>query len=311
MAVATVGSDGAPPTKFFHRAYLYALTLLGTLYLLTTLLLPTPWVELPLGLVTLFVTPGYAIAAVMFGPRSRWPRSLLFALSVGFSVAFNVALGLGLLALGLGLPALAFAVAAFLVVGAVAAGWATRRPESAPAAGPSAVSRELGMRGYRPAQRAAAYVLLVTIALVFVGIVYLASVFPANSGPGVALSVYGSNGTPSGLPTVGSTNTTLSVLVAVQNNATAHDFALEVQSAPLGETPPTYHTSPWSTPLELGNDTEYTESVPLAGGQSTTLTVPFQYRMAGNYLVSFELESPSGSVLRTTSFAVDILGGSS
>jgi uncharacterized membrane protein len=295
---------GAVPTRFFRRGYLYLLTVLASIYLGVTLLAPTPWLELPLGLVTLFFTPGYAIGCVTFGARSRWPRSLEFALVVGWSVAWNVALGVVLLVLGFGLPAYALALLAWGLVFAVSLGWTVRPPDVPQGASPSPVAQVLGMSGYSRRQRAGAYVLLAGIVSVFLVILYLASVFPVNTGPALTLSIGGANGSTGTLPTGGPTNTTLEIWVSVQNNATVQEFTLAVQTATVGSSPTSYRSVAWSTPLRLANATQSEQTLNLTSSQATTVPVSFEYPIAGHYALAFLLYDSHGALVRSASWTV-------
>lgn len=300
-----MGVPAPAPAPFFRLSYLYALAAVETLYLFVAALDPRSWLELPLGLVTLFVAPGYAIGTLVLSPRPRIPRSLTFALVVGWSVAVNVGVGILLLVFRLGLPPLVLGGLAFALVG-LAAAYTSYRAPPAPGGGALAdVGRRLRLTGYRPAQRAVAYALLVMIALVFVAILYLASVFP-HAAPGLLFSITGYGGTSANLPPRGAVNTTLTIWVVVQNGPTAQNFSLVLLSASQGTTPPSYRAIPWNLPLTLGDGVSAADPVPLAASQNTTVDVQFEFPQAGTYLLSFLLESPGGSVLRSADWSVTI-----
>jgi hypothetical protein len=305
-AAARDPTEGDARIELFQLRYLYLLAALTVVYGLVTLLGPTPWIDLPLGLLTLFVTPGYAIGAVMFGTRSRWPATLQFALLVGWSVAWNVAIGLVLLVFGRGLPASLFAFVALGLIGVASLYWARHHPGSPPSPAGSRVPAALRLTGYTPAQRTAAYGLVTAIGLVFAIIIYLASVFPGNAGPGLGFSIAGPDGSASSLPVGGAPNVTLDIQVTIQNNATAQAFTLDVLTATAGSTPTAYESVPWGSPLVLANATQSTKAVDLASAASIVVAVPFEYPVAGHYVLSFLLDNSSGAVERNASWPVDI-----
>jgi hypothetical protein len=307
MAVADVPPRAASrPPRFFRLRYVAALGILATAYLLTSVLAPTSILEVPLGLVTLFLVPGYAIASLVFGGHPRWPLSLLFAITVGWSVAFNIALGLALLSLGRGLPAVGFALASFGLSGlALAFGGARGLADPRRSAG-SPVTAALRFDGYGPGQRAVAGVLLAAIVVVFVAIVYFASVVPPGGALGLGLSLAGANGSTTSLPTAGSAGSSIEVLVTVQNNATAQSLSLVVRSATVGSTPSSYSTVPWGNPIALGNGTEASVAQSLAGSKSTTFPVYFDFAGAGAYTVTVLLENSAGSPFASVTWSLNI-----
>jgi uncharacterized membrane protein len=293
------------PSAFFRRRYLYLMTVLGTIYIVTAVLAPTPWVELPLGLAVLLVIPGYAIGALALGPRPRWPWSLTFALVVAWSVAVNVAQGLVLLVLGLGLSPLVLGATAFALAGAASAVWSFRAlPEPWHRAGP-AIAAHFRLQGYTPRQRGTAYGLLLGIVAVLAAIVYLAAVNPAG-GPAVSFGITGAGGTALNLPSAGATNTTLVIWVIIGNNATAQNFTLELRSMTVGSNPPTFTSVPWSSPLMLANATVSDDPVSLGASANVTVHVQFQYAHAGRYLMEFLLENPGGAEIRSASWTITI-----
>ncbi|MGI0053018.1 MAG: hypothetical protein ACREC5_06420, partial [Thermoplasmata archaeon] len=154
------GPPEPPSGPFFRPSYLVALIALAAIYLVTSALVPVVWVELPLGILTLFLMPGYAIGSLALRHRNRWPWALKFALVVGWSVAVNVAMGLALLLLHLGLPPVAFGAVALGLLGTAWAVDGSRTGIGPVGASPRGLGRSFRLAGYRPAQRAAAYALV-------------------------------------------------------------------------------------------------------------------------------------------------------
>jgi uncharacterized membrane protein len=300
------GSPPALPAPFFRRPHLLALTLVATAYLFTSAVVPVVWVELPLGLLTLLIVPGYAIGWWALASRRRWPWSLTFALVVGWSVAVNVAIGLVLLVLHDGLPPTVFAVSSFVLIGATMVRESFRGTPSAPEPRTeSELSRGLRMTGYRPAQRAVAYGLLTAIVAVLLVIVYLASAFP-NSTPALAFSITGYGGTSANLPPAGQVNQTLVIVAIVQNNATAQAFVLVLLSAVVNTHPSTFTPVNWTDPLVLGNGTSASIPMNASSRQTVSEEVQFTYPQTGEYLLQFLLESPGGAVVARTGWTVII-----
>jgi uncharacterized membrane protein len=300
-----LGPVSLPPVAapFFRLSYLYVLAGLETVYLFVAALAPRPWVELPLGLLTLLLAPGYAIGALALGPRNRLPRSLTFALVVGWSVAVNVGVGILLLALHEGLPPLVLAGVAFFLVGTAAAYWSYQALQARGARAVSEATQRLQLKGYRPAQRLVAYVLLLLIAVVFVVILYLASVFP-NPAPGLIFSITGYGGTSANLPPRGAVNATLTIWVIIQNGPSAQNYTLVLLSLAQGTAPTSYRSISWAIPLTLGNATSASDPVPLRASQSATVYVEFEFPTPGSYLLQFLLEAPGGTVVRSASWPI-------
>jgi uncharacterized membrane protein len=307
MAAEPVAPAPLPPgpSAFFRRSYLNVLMVCATAYVVVAAVRPTPWVELPLGLLVLLLIPGYALGALALGPRPRWPWSLTFALVVAWSVAINVVEGLVLLLFGLGLPPLVLGLTAFLLIGAARVVWGLRPPAEPKQRTTPALIDHLRLRGYGSGQRTVAYALLVAIAVVLGGIVYLASLAPA-SGPAVSLGITGAGGSSSNLPPGGPTNTTLVIWVLIGNDATAQNFTLELRSSTQGAVVANYTAVPWSTPLMLGNGTVSDYSVSLAASANVTVHVQFEYAQAGKYLLQFLLDNSVGAEIRATSWPLTI-----
>src|SRR5580658_373869 len=305
-AGASPPDAAAPPAPFFRRSHLYALTFLASLYWFTSALAVPYFVQLPLGLLTLFIVPGYAIGWLALGRHNRWPWSITFALVVAWSVAVNVAIGIVLLVLHLGLPPLILGGCAFALIGAAMVIESFRVPPARVVAAPSPLRAGLSLSGYRPAQRATAFGLFVAIVLVLVAIIYFASVFPPSN-PGLAFSITGYGGTSANLPTSGAVNQTLVLEAIVQNNATAQTFNLELLSFTQGSNPPTYHTIPWATVLVLGNATASTLPLAVASSSTQTVVVVFKFLEPGEFVLQFLLETPTGSVLANTTWTVNIV----
>jgi uncharacterized membrane protein len=295
----------SPPAPYFQLSYLYALTGIQTLYLLVSVLAPRSLLELPLGLVSLFLTPGYAIGALVLGPKTQLSRVLTFALVVGWSVAVNVVVGVILLYFHLGLPPLLLGGSAFALIGAATAVWSYRSARSPERGLFADLSQRLQLTGYRPAQRAAAYTLFGAIVIVVVALVYLATVVP-NAAPGLSFSITGYGGTSANLPPQGTVGSNLAIWVIIQNNATAQSFTLDVRSMIQGTSPGSYQSIPWAIPLMMGNNTSATDSLSFTPSQSTTVPVEFQYSHAGHYLIEFLLKNNDGTVVRSTDWAIVI-----
>jgi uncharacterized membrane protein len=299
-------ADPAPASSpFFRQSVLLALVALSLAYLVTSVVWPYVGVQLPLGLLALLFTPGYAVGAIALGPRSRWPWSLTFALVVGWSVGVNVALGLVLLVLHLGLPAVVFAASAsvFSLVGA----WAGRRATvpSIAARARSEVVRATQMHRFRRSQRVAAYVLTALIVIVLALIAVLAVIVPHPT-PGLAFSITGYDGTSANLPPHGAANQSLLIEAIVQNNATAQSFTLEVRAMTTNTTPPAYARVPWTNPIDLANATAASENLTLASAQTDTTNVFFAFGTPGNYTLEFLLENQRGAVVGSATWPVTI-----
>ena len=295
-------SDSSP---FFRPSYLYLLLVLAAAYIGVTWIRPVVLLSLPLGLLTVLFVPGYAIGALFLGARSRWPWSLTFAVVVGLSVAVSTAEGLVLLALHLGLPSRVFSVVAFVLVGIALLDRTRSAEEVRSAPSGSDLDAELGLPGHTKGQRVVGYGLLTAILVVFVVILYLASVFP-NDTPSVSLGLSGPDGTAATLPTDGTVGQNLTVLATVGNNATGQVLDLTVRSTLSGSSPTNYTAVPWILPLPLGPNQTSTEPVSLDPGQTVTVQSRFTFPATGSYEVAFLLTNPAGTILVSTSISVSI-----
>jgi uncharacterized membrane protein len=293
------------PPRFFRQKILFVLFGLGLLYAAFAFAYPNPWIETPLGLVTLFVTPGYAVGALILGSRPRWAWTLTFVLVVAVSVAINVGVGIILLRLGLGLPATDFAVLSLVLV--LLAMFLAGLPRTTP--GPPRLrpflKREFLLEGHSRAQRSMAYGLLIAIVFVLVVIIYLASVTP-NQGPGLSFGLIGPGGVTANLPPNGTINSTVQIWIVVGNNGTSQTLTIAVQSVLTGQTPPAYSTTNWTYPIPLGNGVRSSEFLALSPGQSFTIHGRFIFAQGGDYTVTFLMETGKGAVLRSAEWAVNI-----
>ena len=305
MSVPTPSTAPNPPV-FFRRNYLWVLAILAFAYGLVVVLVPVPAIELPLGLLTLLFSPGYALAALALGPTPRWPWTLMFPMVVGLSVAFSVGEGLVLLAFHLGLPAAVFALVSLGLIIIAVATFPAETPQSASEARfQSFLAEELQLPGHLPGQRVAAVAILLAIVVVFAGIVYLATVTP-NQHLSVSMGIVGPDGFTNGLPTSGVPGGALTVKVTVGNNATQQPLILVVQSAANNTAPSSYKTIPWKVPLALGNNTTSSDTVPLLAKATATVNVTFEFAVQGTYNLYFYLESPIGAILQESSFSTTI-----
>ncbi len=314
---AVAQSPAVSPPQFFRRTYLFVLTLLAGIYTVAAILVPNPWVDVPLGLLTLLFIPGYAIGALAFGARPRWPWSLTFASVVGLSVAFNVAVGLVLLYFSQGLPAPAFGFAALILLMAASFVWVLTEPAETGSRFTGFLADQLRLPNHTPAQRAVGYALLVAIVVVLVGIVILATSFPATPG-NLSLGLAGPGGTASDLPVNATTGTNQSgpvyaILLLITNTNVAEKYNLTLYAF-HNETVGTNGTFvPWSTPaaaIGLAKDNVRSiVSVDLNASQSFTQKVHFFFVTAtglGDWDFEFKLTNGAGTVLRTASWSMTV-----
>lgn len=297
--------SGATRPAFFRARYLYLCTALETIYLFTSTLAPTSWVQVPLGLATLLVVPGYAVGALVLGTRTQLPYLLLFALAVGWSVGINVGVGLLLLLAHAGLPAVVLGAVAFLLSGVATGVWTVRGWSAGPSHTTQTIGRLLRLSGYRPAQRTAAYALFASIVGVLLVTVYLAGVV-VNPTPNLIFSITGYGGTTANLPPFGTVNATLVIWAIIVNGASGQNFTLLVRSTLAGTNPTSYQIIPWTLPLACGNGTEASDSVALAARENATVNVEFQYAQTGDYELDFLLEATGGAVVRSATWAISI-----
>ncbi|MCI4365237.1 MAG: DUF1616 domain-containing protein [Thermoplasmata archaeon] len=295
----------ALPPQFFRRSYLFLLTVLVAVYTAVVIVYPTPWVDLPLGLLTLLFVPGYAIGALAFGARPRWPWSLTFAVVVGLSVAFNVALGLILLALNVGLPAPTFAFVSLILVMVALLVWVATRPTETGSRFTNYLREELRLPGHSPSQRALGYALLLGIVLTLAMIVYIASIYPVPPSD-LSLGLTGPGGISANLPQNGTINSTLALYIIVGNNATTQQLTLKVLSFIGAVAPNNYTSVNWTQPLLLGNGTVSSVPVNLTPSESLTVHFKFFFLSAGSYILTFVLADPSGHTLRSASWSIAI-----
>jgi hypothetical protein len=309
VAAPSEGPTALPP-QFYRRSYLFLLTILTGVYAVVAVTDPTPWVDLPLGLLTLLFVPGYAIGALVFGAKPRWPWSLTFALTVGLSVAFNVGLGLLLLQFGVGLPAPAFGFVALILLMAAAIVWVVTNPAETGSRFTRYLAEELELPGHTPAQRSVGYALLLGIALVVVLIVFIASIFPA--GPGnLTFGITGPGGNASNLVTNGTTalsNKTgpvYTLYLLVGNSAAAQKYLLTFYAS-LNNTSAAHPTLvPWSNAtvaINLKGPTEANLTLNLSGSESLTQKIHFFFTLHGNWTLTFTLSTLGGQVQRSASW---------
>ena len=292
---------------FFRRNFLWVLAILAFAYGFVAVLVPIPAIELPLGLLTLLLTPGYALGALALGPTPRWPWTLMFAMTVGLSVAFSVGEGLVLLAFHLGLPAAVFAIVSLGLVVIALATFPSATAESAAEGGfRNYLAGELRLPGHSPTQRVVAAALLLAIVVVFAGIIYLSVVTPQQH-LGIQMGIVGPNGLTDDLPSSGVPGANLTVDVTIQNNATPQVLDLVVFSMTENTTPSSYTTIPWKALLQLGANTTSTDSVPLGAKAAQTVKVVFTFQVSGTYVLLFHLETQGATILQSSSFSTTIL----
>jgi len=315
VAARPDGPTALPP-QFYRRTYLFILTVLTGVYAVVAVVFPTPWVEVPLGLLTLLFVPGYALGALTFGAQPRWPWSLTFALTVGLSVAFNVAVGLVLLEFNLGLPAPVFAfVALILLMGATLA-WVAKQPAESGSRFTAVVAEELRLPGHSSAQRAVGYALVVGIVLVLVLIIYFASIFPAPT-PNLSLALVGPGGTVNNLTrngTIGNLSSGPTYIIDVLvNDSTAQTLNLTLNASPNGNATAFTKGPPLTSLLDLAGPT--TSSVRLVIGANGTafqkvhffFTAPVPVGTAViHWVLTFVLSGAGGKALRSASWEMTI-----
>lgn len=301
----------ASPPVFFRRNYLWVLAILAFAYGFVAVLVPIPAIELPLGLLTLLLIPGYALGALALGPTPRWPWTLMLAITVGLSVAFSVGEGLVLLAFHLGLPAAVFAIVSLGLVVIALATFPSATTQSAADGGfQNYLAGELRLPGHSPTQRVVAAALLLAIIVVFAGIVYLSTVTP-NQHPGIQMGIVGPDGLTNDLPSSGSPGANLTVYVTVGNNATQETLNLIVVSTANDTTPSSYTTIGWKLPLVLGaNTTTKPDTVSLSPKSTSSVKVEFTFETSGIYVLLFQLQGYTyqpGATLESVSFVTTIL----
>ncbi|HKS59884.1 MAG TPA: DUF1616 domain-containing protein [Thermoplasmata archaeon] len=304
MSAGAAETTGPVP-DFFRPDYLFLLAGLSLAFLIVSLVAPTPWLELPLGLVTLLIAPGYAVGSLLFRGRPNLPSPASLAIVVGLSVTLNGLLGIGTLEFHAGVPAPFFAGVAFLL-SLLALG--VRLQSVGPVSGHlrKLIEREFYLPGRTRRQRGATYTLLALIAVVLMVIVYLSLVHP-NVHPAVALALAGVGGSVVTLPSEGQVGQVLDLWVTVTNNASAQQLLLVVQSVNESANPVKFNVIAWTLPLHLANATQSSDAFNLQPQQSYTLNLTFSYSYPGTYALSFYLSDSAGTTLRTSALSLQIL----
>jgi hypothetical protein len=285
--------------------------------------------RVPLGLFVLLFAPGYGLAAVLFGTRTTLPWTVLFALSVAFSVVVNVLVGVGLLVASAGLPPTVFGLTAIITLAlglfvVISEGFArssvARPPSTKVQTAWGLLVREFSLPGFSPGQRAIAYSLLLAIFIILGSLAYAASAPNPTSHPDVVFAVTGPGGSAANLPRTGTISgagfsSPLTAYVTITNNATAQVFQLHVQSSLSSSATGLQVRTPWSLPLNLSiapltSGTEWFTFLPLQPLQTLTLPVSFVFDQASAaqvpYLVHFILEQSNGVPIRSVGFSVTI-----
>jgi len=292
---------------FYRFAYLIGSAILSTLYTLAVLVWPIEVLRVALGAFVLFFAPGYALGSLIFGKCSGLPWVADLALAVGLSALYLVLVGFVLLAFGIGLSAnllgpasLAIGVVSILVFD-MREGGGVHSPIFAVA------KRELSLPGFSPAQRTAAYGLVLAIGLVLSGVTYLTFVMPTDS-PDVVLGIYGPNGTTDTLPSSGQVNTTMTVIVHVRNGGAGPPLSLRVRATLNTSSWANYTVVPWALPLSFHDGVESSTPLNLSSGQTATIPVTFEITFPGTYIVSFALLAGSASPVRSAVLGLTISG---
>lgn len=288
----------------FDPGALGATTVLALLFTLAAEF-KVEWATVPLGFFVLFVAPGYAGAALLFGRRPLPSLAANVALVVGLSVLVNVVLGTLFLAFAVAplSPLIGLADSVVCIVG-------TAVQYGRPTAGGAPWSRQLAsyfeLPEFSSGQKAAAYALFVAILVTFGAIGYLAAAQPGKS-PDLSLTVVGPDGTTATIPTHGLVNATYTVLVDVQNNKTAQSFVLTLNSTLVGANTTNRTVVPWVMPLALAPNVTTSDVLSLGAGGSTSITVEFSFGLGGDYAISVSLAaSTSGTPVRSALIAIVI-----
>jgi uncharacterized membrane protein len=300
-----VGPELERPDLYNVLALLVTALLTGAFIVVAALRLP--WILIPLGLFVLFVAPGYALAALLFGgEREITSLPLNIALIVGFSVFFDVVIGTVALFFSIGpLSPIVGAEVALLCFIAVFVQYHRRQVLGRRTNTPGFWSW-IELPGFTSAQRTTAYALFIGVLVTFGVIGYISTLQPGNT-PELSLAVLGPNGTTSTLPTTGAVNSTLGVILLVQNNATTQSFLLSVNSSLVGGNGTQSTSVPWVLPLQLAPGTTSAEVLPLTHSESDSIAVSFQFAEKGDYSISFTLTPPQSTVvIRTAEISVEI-----
>jgi uncharacterized membrane protein len=300
-----VDPESERPDLYNVLALLITALLTGAFIVVAALRLP--WILIPLGLFVLFVAPGYALAALLFGgEREITSLPLNIALIVGFSLVVDVGIGTVALFFSIGpLSPIVGVEVALLCFIAVFVQFQRRHVLGRKTHTPGFWSW-IELPGFTSSQRTTAYVLFVGVLVTF-GVIGLLSTLQPSNTPDLSLAVLGPNGTTSTLPSSGSVNSTLGVLLLVQNNATAQSLVLSVNSSLIGGNPAPSTSVPWVLPLQLAPGATSTEVLPLTHGETDSVAVSFQFADRGNYTISFSLTPPQSTVaVRTVGISVEI-----
>ncbi|MCI4351837.1 MAG: DUF1616 domain-containing protein [Thermoplasmata archaeon] len=314
-------SDSRPTpllVSYYNRTYLLATTVLVVAYTLLVLFHGPLLAQTVLGLFAFFVAPGYALCAILFGRGTTISPAAFFAVVIGLSVVLNVMFGVVFLAFGVGIPArILGAVDSTIVVFGFMV-YELWRPDSVsspappvPSDGPRA--RAHGLReilvpaGYSSGQRAVAYALVVATIVVFSYIAYISTLHPSDT-TDVELGVFGPGGNSNSLPQSAGVGQVVAVNLTLGNNASLLNVDLVVQAYLNSTGPPTTFTMiPWVGTLALGPGVESEDPLQLPADATVSLTVPFELRQAGAYIVVISLELPSGTSLRTVHFPITVV----
>ena len=303
--LATRGSPVSGLPAIFDPGALSVTTLVTILFVVAAEL-SVSWALFPLGLFVLFAAPGYAATALLLGRRPLPSVAVNFALIAGLSVLINVLLGTALYAFAITpvVPLIGLADAIICTAGTFVQ---FRRARTVrPVSGPSWFRSLLALPRFRPSQRAAAYALFAGILVVLGVIGYLSTIVP-NPGPDLSLTAVGPDGTSATLPTNGLVNATLTVLVIVQNNATAQSLVLTLNSTLVGSNSTSFTSIPWTMPLLLGPNITTSDPVNLTSGASESIQVQFQFDAGGDYAIGLALTPAASHVaLRTLFLGIEI-----
>jgi uncharacterized membrane protein len=301
-------AEGPSPSvsAIYDTKILSLVTLVAAAYLPTALVVGgVP--QLLLGLFVLLVAPGYAIAAMLFGISDRFPVSVHAALIVALAVVFDSAVGTVYFVAAPRVPDLALflgMLTTVLCLAATAIQVVRKRDlDLTPVGG--GLRRTFELPGFSRGQKVAAFALLGGILVTFGAIGYLSTIHPEGPPP-VSVALLGPDGTTNTLPTGGSTDQVLDVLIVVGNNLSAQSLNLEVASTLTGVPPVPPANIPWSMPLRLGSGTESSTELGLAGGESQTVPVEFVYGASGSYVLTFAVQTLQGATLASATLGMTI-----
>jgi uncharacterized membrane protein len=297
-----------PPSTFalYDERLLIGAVILVTIYAVVTPFAGNP-LDVVLGLFVLFIAPGYGFAAVLFGARTERPLlAASLAIVVGLSVAYNGGVGLLSLLGGYGLNPSIIGVAALLPTGLGAFVQVQRRLRGSLQEPAHSVARSLRFPGFTTRQRQATWALLIASVIVFVAILYEATVVPPSH-HGFSLAVTGPDGTTSTLPASGTINQTLSVLLTLRSEVSTPAAQLAVRTAVLGAGSNSTTVVPWSSPLALDGGIASSETLTLGAGSSLVVPVSFLFHHPGSYVVTFSFTSPGSPDVASTQLSEVIL----